>query len=119
MKTITFGLIVPTLGLAATSAWGQIYVANYGSGTIGEYTLSGQTINASFITGVGGPTGMAESGGYLYVVESGGSVAKYTTSGTLVNATLIGEVRLHGRFRDKTVFRLKEFVSFSLNRRLK
>ena len=105
-------LLLLSLGLAA-SAPGQIYVANQASGTIGEYTLSGQTINASFITGLSAPTGMAVSGGYLYVAQENGTICKYTTSGTLVNATLIGEVRLHGRFRDKTVFRLKESVSFS------
>ena len=81
-------LLLLFLGLAA-SAPGQIYVANYASGTIGEYTLSGQTINASFITGLGQPTGMAVSDGYLYVAQLNGTIRKYTTSGTLVNASLI------------------------------
>lgn len=75
--------------LAAASAQGQIYVANFASGTIGEYALSGQTINASFITGLSSPTGMAVSGGYLYVAQENGTIRKYTTSGTLVNASLI------------------------------
>jgi hypothetical protein len=77
-----------TVLLAAVSAHGQIYVANYRGGTIGEYTLSGQTINKSFITGVA-PTAIAVSGGYLYVLNGGGTVSKYTTSGTLVNASLV------------------------------
>ena len=75
--------------LAAVSAHGQIYVLNSGSGTVGEYTLSGQTINASFITGLSSPNGLAVSGGYLYVAQENGTIRKYTTSGTLVNASLI------------------------------
>ena len=75
--------------LAAASAPGQIYVANSANGTIGEYTLSGQTINVSFITGLSSPTGMAVSGGYLYVAQENGNIRKYTTSGTLVNAALV------------------------------
>jgi len=34
---------------------GQIYVANYGSGTIGEYTTAGATVNASLVSGLNEP----------------------------------------------------------------
>jgi len=78
------------LGLLLTvSAQCQIYVVNYASGSIGEYSLSGQTINSSFITGLSSPTGLAVSGGYLYVAQENGTIRKYTTSGALVNASLI------------------------------
>ena len=86
-------LLLLFLGLAA-SAPGQIYVANRGNGTIGEYTLSGQTINASFITGLSAPTGFAVSDGYLYVAQENGTIRKYTTSGALVNASLISGLYL-------------------------
>ena len=75
--------------LAAAPAPGQIYVVNAGSGTIGEYSLSGQAINSGFITGLSSPTGLAVSGGYLYVAQENGTIRKYTTSGALVNASLI------------------------------
>jgi hypothetical protein len=71
------------------TAQAQIYVANYASGTIGEYSLAGLAINTSFITGLSSPTGIAISGGYLYVVQENGTIRKYTTSGSLVNASLI------------------------------
>jgi len=41
----------------AGQAHGQIYVANSGIGTIGEYNLDGTTINSSLVSGLNGPTG--------------------------------------------------------------
>ncbi len=75
-------------------AHGQIYVVNAGSGTIGEYSLTGQTINSSFITGLSSPTGIAVSGGYIYVAQENGTIRKYTTAGLLVNASLISGLYL-------------------------
>ncbi|HYA79055.1 MAG TPA: PEP-CTERM sorting domain-containing protein [Candidatus Nitrosopolaris sp.] len=80
--------------LAAAPATAQIYVVNAGSGTIGEYSLSGQTINSSFITGLSSPTGLAVSGGYLYVAQENGTIREYTTSGALVNPSLISGLYL-------------------------
>jgi hypothetical protein len=36
-----------------------IFVANATTGTIGEYTTSGATVNASLVTGLNGPAGLA------------------------------------------------------------
>jgi hypothetical protein len=71
-----------------------IFVTNYGANTIGEYTTAGATVNASLISGLNGPVGIAVSGSNLFVVNLntgtyGGTVGEYTTSGATVNASLI------------------------------
>jgi hypothetical protein len=38
---------------------GNLFVANRASGTIGEYTISGATVNATLISGLNLPTGIA------------------------------------------------------------
>ena len=70
---------------------GEIFVANTGAGTIGEYdSTTGATINASLISGLNNPQSIAISGGDLFVLNQGsGSVGEYTTSGAVVNASLI------------------------------
>ena len=71
-----------------------IFVAS-DSGTIGEYTTSGATVNAALITGLVHPWGIALSGGYLFVANQGnglienGTIGLYTTSGATVNAAWI------------------------------
>ncbi|HEV2319176.1 MAG TPA: hypothetical protein VGV18_05465, partial [Verrucomicrobiae bacterium] len=69
-----------------------IYVANdAGLNTIGEYTDSGSTVNASLITGLLSPYGIAISGNDLFVANYlGYTVGEYTTSGSTINASLIG-----------------------------
>lgn len=37
----------------------NLYVVNAGNGTVGEFTTSGDVVNASLITGIGGVTGIA------------------------------------------------------------
>lgn len=70
----------------------QIYVVNTASGTIGEYTTAGATVNASLISGLDSPIGLAVSGGYIYVSSpTNFRVGEYTTAGATVNATLISE----------------------------
>ena len=49
-KIICRIILVLTSGLAATLKAQDIYVSNYGGG-IGEYTLSGATVNTSLISG--------------------------------------------------------------------
>ena len=83
-----------TVLVGATALWavpptarGQIFVAN--SGTIGEYTSSGATVNAALITGVVG-SGIAVSGTNLFVGnQNSGTIGEYTTSGATVNAALV------------------------------
>jgi uncharacterized delta-60 repeat protein len=68
----------------------QIFVTNAGLGTVGEYTTSGATVNASLISGLSTPEGIAAVGSDLFVVNQGtNSIGEYTTSGATVNASLI------------------------------
>lgn len=74
-------------------AHAQIFVVNDATGTIGEYTASGATVNTSLITGLTNAFGLALDGdGHIFVAYSAGSagcVGEYTTAGAAVNATLI------------------------------
>lgn len=79
------GLNIPW-ALALDGA-GHLFVSCYGSSTVGEYTLSGDTVNAALITLPGvGP--MAYDGlGHLFVASyTSGVMQEYTTSGTRVSA---------------------------------
>jgi len=87
------------LTVPETTRGGTLFETNYagdgsGSGTIGEYTTSGTPVNASLITGLTGPSGIAVSGSNLFVVNGNfgnnqGTIGEYTTSGTTVSASLI------------------------------
>lgn len=55
--------------LSMTVVHAQIFVTSRGSDTVGEYTISGATINASLVSGLSGPYGVAVSGSNLYVVN--------------------------------------------------
>ncbi|HTQ29916.1 MAG TPA: hypothetical protein VMI53_01785 [Opitutaceae bacterium] len=68
----------------------QVFVADYGNGTIGEYTTSGATVNASLVSGLPNPTDIAVSGSNLFVFNGGtDTIGEYTTAGVPVNASLI------------------------------
>ena len=97
--------ILSAVVLAAVSglatARGNIYVANYLSGTsgsIGEYTNSGATINASLISGLNNPDMVAVSGQNLFVgvyadgSSGSGYISEYSTSGALENSSLISNL---------------------------
>jgi len=56
-QLISTGLSSPTY--LAVNTNGDLLVANHGSTTVGEYTTSGGTVNASFITGLTSPFGIA------------------------------------------------------------
>ena len=63
-------------------------------GTVGEYTTSGATVNATLISGLNGndngPYGIAVSGPDIFVINpSTDGVGEYTTSGATINASLI------------------------------
>jgi hypothetical protein len=52
--------------------------------------LDGSTVNASLISGLGEPYGIAVSGNDLFVVNGeSGTIGEYTTSAATVNADLI------------------------------
>ena len=57
MKTsLVTGLHGP-VGIVVSGS--DLFVANDAGGTIGEYTTSGATVNASLISGLSGPIGLA------------------------------------------------------------
>jgi hypothetical protein len=58
---------------------------------VGAYdATSGQAINASLISGLTNPFGLATTGGVLFVVNAGdGTVGEYNLGGTAVNSTLL------------------------------
>jgi len=65
---------------------------NTTNGRVGVYdATTGATINTSLISGLGGPSGIAVSGGYIYVSRfNEGLVGKYdAVTGATVNATFI------------------------------
>ena len=79
-----------TCGLATTLKAQDLYISDTGNNTIGEYTLSGATVNASLITGLSSPSDLAIYGDDLFVVNSGsGTVGEYGLDGSTVNASLI------------------------------
>jgi hypothetical protein len=59
LKDIGIITVVVTLAFVSfgepAAVRAQIFVANHGNGTIGEYGLDGSTINAALITGLNGP----------------------------------------------------------------
>jgi hypothetical protein len=67
---------------------GNLFVANIGNNTIGEYNATtGATINSSFISsGLNMPEGIAFLGGNLFVTNAGGNtIGEYnaTTGATI------------------------------------
>jgi PEP-CTERM motif len=68
----------------------DIFVPSVADGTVSEYTLSGQVVNASLITGLNNPDGLAITGNDLYVVSAGdNTVGEYTLTGQAINTSLI------------------------------
>ena len=90
LNTIFVFAAATTLWTTCPTARGQdIFVANVASGTIGEYTTSGATVNASLVSGLGNPFGIAVSGSDLFVTSVHSGIGEYTTSGATVNASLV------------------------------
>jgi hypothetical protein len=87
------GLPSYPVGLAVSG--NDLFVANWGQTngtTVSEYNATtGAGINASFITGLHGPSGLALSGNNLFVVNNvGGTVGEYNaTTGAPINASFI------------------------------
>jgi len=93
IRLVLFALVA-SAALCGTSR-AQIFVTNFGSGTVGEYTSSGAPINPALISGLFEPFGIAISGDKLFV-KTGDLVSEYTTSGALVNQSLISGVNGRG-----------------------
>ena len=94
--SITAWILSVGVTLSSTTARGQyIYVTNMGNGKIGEYTMSGAAVNASLVSGLNNPTGIAVSGSDIFVANGGnGTIGEYTTSGAVVNASLISGLNI-------------------------
>src|SRR6516164_2377267 len=91
-----YGLASPLavlLGLTlqlSTARADTIFVTNVFTGTIGEYTTDGATVNPALISGLNHPRGIAVSGSDLFVAnEVAGTIGEYTTDGATVNPALI------------------------------
>ena len=70
---------------------GHLFVA-CNDNTIGEYTTSGVTLNASLISsGLDQPYGIAlDENGHIFAAnQRSGAISEYTTTGVTINATLI------------------------------
>ena len=92
LRGLLGSVLVMLVGTPSTGmAHGQVFVANWSSGTIGEYTTSGATVNAALVSGLSRPYGLALDGNeHLFVANfSLGTIGEYTTSGTTVNAALV------------------------------
>jgi DNA-binding beta-propeller fold protein YncE len=83
---------------ALPPARAQVYVANSGTGTIGEYdATTGAVINASLISGFSNPVALAVSGPYLYVADNtAGTIGEYSTSGSPISPSLISLAGVDG-----------------------
>ena len=91
-----FQFLVTALGLClAEAAFGaqNIFVANYLGNTVSEFDSTGNLINATFVSGVNKPSGMAfDKAGHLYVANQGGvknTVSEFDTNGTLITDSFI------------------------------
>src|SRR5450759_1108227 len=91
------GLFAVLLGLLSmNAAHAQIFVVNTSADTIGEYTNSGATVNASLVSGLNEPLGIAVSGSNLFVTNGyggttgAGTIGEYNAiTGATVNASLV------------------------------
>ena len=84
--------LLPTTPLAVAVSGSELFVASetLGGGIVGEYTTDLATVNASLISGLSEPEGIAVSGSYLFIANHGtGTIGEYTISGVTVNASLI------------------------------
>lgn len=76
---------------ASANAAAQIFVTD-AVGTVGAYNSDGSVVNASLITGLAHPVGIAVTDTNIFVANyNNGKVGKYNLDGTVVNASLINQ----------------------------
>ena len=79
--------------LLPTTAQAQIYVSNWQTGVIGEYSNSGAPIKPSFLTGLGqlGPTAIVvlPGGNLLVANETKNTISEYSSTGAAIDNSLI------------------------------
>jgi hypothetical protein len=79
MRRSIVGTVMAIPLLAATLKAQDIYVGS-GLDTIGEYSLSGTTVNAPLISGLRFPSAIAISGNNLFIVNRlSNTIGEYTT----------------------------------------
>jgi outer membrane protein assembly factor BamB len=87
------GVLIGIAALSGTTktARAQLYVSQLGILTVSEYSAgTGKAINASLITRLSAPNGLAVEGNTLYVANEDGAVGKYdANTGAAINARLI------------------------------
>jgi glutamine cyclotransferase len=99
-KLSSFGLLASVAAFAVSffvpSAYGQIFITNYGGGVAEFDTITGAPINTSFVSGLQQPFGLARSDNDLYVsqiTQGDAWVGKYdATTGLPIKAPLIDSV---------------------------
>jgi hypothetical protein len=70
---------IALLPCIATATFGDIFVTNWDTGRVGQYSNAGATINASLVTGLNNPTAVGVSGSYLVVENySTGIIGEWT-----------------------------------------
>jgi len=97
----TFSASSGPQGIALSGS--TLFVASSYSGTIGQYTIGGVEMNASFVASLNAPQAVQVSGGSLYVLsyddDGYGVIGKYNASdGTPQNAALISQLESPGEF---------------------
>ena len=93
-KVITMLFAGALLSIPIKSGAQEIYVSQYGNGTVGEYDANnGQAINASLVTGIPGAYGLAISSNNLYISNSDDTpftVGEYNaTTGVAINTNFL------------------------------
>ena len=91
-RPLSMLLLAVTALWALPAAGANLFVANLAIGTIGEYNATtGTTVNASVVSGLSDPAGIAVSGANLFVANLGnGTIGEYNaTTGATVNAALV------------------------------
>lgn len=87
--------LVPDLpdGILSLASDGtNIYASDSASGTVSEYSASGEALNPNLITGLNNPIAISIDGEALFVLTGDGTVSEYTTSGQIVNTQLISGI---------------------------
>jgi len=95
------GLLATLLCLCSISAvHAQIFVTNYFGGTVGEYNADGTTMNASLLSGLDNPFGIAVVGSNLFVSNFGdgtdGTITEYNIATGSASTFASGISHLNG-----------------------
>jgi len=95
------GLLAILLGLCSISAaHAQIFVTNYLNGTVGEYNTDGTTVNASLLSGLDNPFGIAMVGSNLFVSNfndgTNGTITEYNLATGSTSTFASGISHLNG-----------------------